>query len=191
LEQPYVHGVEWNSSLDGVTHDVSRFRMMPPREDESLLDWQARYLGVSASHEPWLSACGSWAERGQVFFARSSRYHNGVFPWARLVGRYPKARFIGTAHEHAEFQRQFRCRLAHPQTASLLDVANLMACAELVAANQSCPFWIAAGLGVPVIQETWEHAPNSIVTRANAVYVRSREDCKFLQNNSGLLTRTA
>lgn len=185
--QTYVRSVKWVESTNGATHDLSRFRdggstAMP--YGESLAHIQARYLGVKIDTEPWLvSSC--LYRHGDVIFARSGRYHNPCFPWFNFIRKYPDAIFVGLRSEYEAFMSEFsgagahdlkgfKNRIRFEPCGDLLSLATVISGASLFIGNQSCPFWIAIGLGVPVIQETWEPAPNSMIERHNAIYTLTR-----------------
>lgn len=175
--QPYVRSVKWVDSVNGATHNLSDFRSQHRRGD-CLAISQARFLGVEASLDPWLTVGAP--RNGLVLFARSQRYHNPNFPWFQLIRKYPEALFVGLRSEYEDFMsefggqglhdKSFRNRTSYQPTDDLLDLARIISGCDLFIGNQSCPFWIAAGLGVPIIQETWYHDPNSIIERPNAVY---------------------
>lgn len=168
--QPYVSGVEWRDAPGEITHDLSDFRQDFKR-DENLADWQARHLSLKISLEPWLLAFRSERSLGKVVFARSTRYLNYNFPWRRLIAEHNrKSIFVGTSEEHRAFQISQGCVVEYVPTKNLLELAEIIAGASLFVGNQSCPFWIAVGLGVPLIQESWPQGPNSVIKRLNAKY---------------------
>lgn len=170
LAQAYIHSIEWQEGPSGATHDLSCFRR-DPRDGESLADWQARFLDIAIDLHPWLTAAPSAATAGRVVVANSGRWRNEAFPWTKLLRRhYRDALFVGTRNEHDSFQHRVSCRLEYLPTANLLELAEAIAGCRLFIGNQSCPFWIAAGLGVPVIQEICPACPNSIIERPNAQY---------------------
>ncbi len=169
--QPFITSVEWSETKDNITHDFSDFRSWGVIERESLAAWQARHLGVSISLEPWLTAEPSPVSAGRVVVANSGRYRHEAFPWTKLLrGKYRDALFVGTRTEHDSFRHRTSTRTEFFPTANLLELAQVIAGCRLFIGNQSCPFWIAAGLGVPLIQEVWPGGPNSIVERPNAQY---------------------
>lgn len=179
--QSYIHGVQWCDNKNGeITHDLSTFRH-DIRKGESLAHWQARHLGVEISTEPWLTVTPALRAQGRVVFSRSARYHNGFFPWFRLLKSHPWPLFVGSREEHSNFQAEFKCKVEYVTTANLLELAQVIAGCEAFYGNQSCPFWIAIGLGVPVRQETWPHDANSRIERENALYGLTFEDCEVIQ----------
>lgn len=168
--QPYIEKVTWSEEPKGFTHDLLNFRDNPQR-GENLLDWQARYLGVKASSDPWLQCFRSAVSLDRPVFARSTRYHNPIFPWWVVLAKYKNPLFVGTSEEHTAFQSVLGTNIEYHPTANLLELAQVIAGARMFVGNQSCPFWIAAGLGVNLIQESWPHSPNSQVERSNARYM--------------------
>jgi len=172
-QQPYLVSVSYGNQQDGYDVDFSKFRDWPIRKGESLVDWQARYAGIKdVDQSPWLTVEESLkfqAFRNRPIFARSSRYQNPIFPWFQMLKKMPDAVFIGTREEHAAFSRRYR--IAHAQTENLLEVAQIIQGGRTFVGNQSCPCWIAMGLGKPVIQETFAKEANSIVRRPNSQFV--------------------
>lgn len=168
-EQSYIRGVKWiGENFSGVTHDFSTWRRIWVR-DESLLHAQARYLGVKASEDPWLTATPNREFRGKTVIARSARYHERSFPWPQMMEENPDAIFVGLPAEHAAFQHRYGT-IEYVETADLLEMAEIMAAAKLCISNQTAAFWVAIGLGVDTIQETWSGSRDSVIHRPNARY---------------------
>jgi hypothetical protein len=165
-----VQGVEWQDEPNGFTHDLRDFRR-DEQYGESLLEWQARMVGVKVSDDPWLQVNPSSISNSRTVIARSGRYQNAAFPWAEVMREHPTVLFVGAEDEHRAFVKEFG-QVEYCPTKDLLTLAEVILGAELFIGNQSCPFWIAAGLGVSLIQEMWMEAPNSIVPRKNARYLR-------------------
>lgn len=190
--QPYVGKVEWQDEPTGITHDLSNFRESRIGAGENLALWQARYLGVEVTLvAPWLHA-SKCAHFGHIAIARSTRYHNYFFPWDDLLWHFRQEEvvFLGLPHEHEAFEKATRRKLDFVPTRSISDLAAWIAGAKLTICNQSLPFWIAAGLGAPLLQETWETDPNSIIERPNAIYTLDQQFTRTLMPRitKGLLT---
>lgn len=177
--QPYVRSVEWQDEPTGITHDLSFFRTTPPLKGENLAERQARFLGVAISQEPWLTV-PAWVQHDRTIISRSSRYHNFFFPWGELIHKCAPVTFVGLPAEHLALERDTHWNFPFQPTKDLLELAMVIAGAKLVIANQSAPFWVAAGLGVPLIQETFEADPNSIVRRENCVYTLTGAETRTL-----------
>lgn len=168
--QPYVRSVRWMDEPNGFSHDLREFRSNAQYE-ESLLDWQARHLGVTASTDPWIRCMRSPISIGRTVVARSMRYRNPGFPWHAVMQKHRNCIFVGTPEEHKSFTREISSAVEYVPTENLLQLAEVIAGSHLFVGNQSCPFWIAAGLGVNLIQESWPKDPNSQVRRPNARYL--------------------
>lgn len=169
--QPYIRSVSWHNGDPGASHDLSTFRhdFIP---SENLIDWQARHLGIAVSHDPWLTCLRSPIGIGRTVVARSMRYQNRDFPWKRFIAENRQSiLFVGLPEEHKAFQISNGCVVEYCPTANLLELAEIINGADRFIGNQSCPFWIAAGLGVTLVQEVWPQGPNSIVKRKNARYL--------------------
>lgn len=167
--QPYIDGVTWADELPATKWDFSSFRH-DHCKGENLAQWQARHLGVAISETPWLLATASPKTRGRVLFARSLRYHSPTFPWDKAIARFKDPLFVGLPDEYMAFQTKWGRPIENYTCSNLLELAEMIAGCELLICNQSCPYWLAAGLGVPLIQETWAQDPNSVIERANARY---------------------
>lgn len=164
--QPYIPNVEWQDKPSGINFDFCGFRH-DGRHAENLADWQARHMNARISLDPWLTVPAK--PHGRVVVARSQRYHAGGFPWRDLLDRYPNPIFVGLAAEHYAFQAEFG-PVEYQPTIDLLALAKVIAGCRLFIGNQSCPMWIALGLGVPIIQETCPSCPNTIIQRPNCRY---------------------
>lgn len=177
--QPYVTAVSWADAPTGITHDLSFFRTQPPLKGENLTERQARFLDVSISQEPWLTV-PEFVPHGRTVISRSLRYHNFFFPWGELIHKCAPVTFVGLPAEHAALERETKWSFPYEATRDLLELAQVIAGAKLFIGNQSAPFWIAAGIGVPIIQETFETDPNSIVNRDNATYTLTPAESRTL-----------
>lgn len=172
--QSYIRSVEWGEKPDGAV-DFSLFRTLPRVYGESLAHWQARFLEVQPSFNPWLQAEGKG--NGRVIAGRSLRYHNPSFPWPLIAEKYGATLlFVGLPEEHAEFEKLVGRKVEHAITKDLYEVAQIIEGNNLGFYNQSSPFWIAAGLGKRLVQETWAQEPNSQIIYPKAVYTEEAVD---------------
>lgn len=170
--QPYLKSVSWEEEPSYCDYDFTNFRNGHGSSD-CLAVSQARCVGVhDLNLSPWLEADPSPYSKGRVVIARSARYQNQNFPWLRLLTEnHGRALFVGTKEEHHAFQVIWGFHIEHKETANLLEVAELIRGADLFIGNQSSPFWIAAALGVPLVQEVCKHQPDSVIPRPNASYL--------------------
>ena len=171
--QPYIRSVSWGPLPAGAI-DVSHFRT-PPHFQENIIQCIARYLKLGrVSEEPWLTVpFEGEVGKGPVVFSRSPRYHQPRMNWQGYVSGIQDSIFIGSPDEHAAFEKYIGRTVKHQKTKDLLEVAKLMMAARFCAANQSCPLWIAMGLGRPFVLEVCPDVSiqNSIVVRENGRWV--------------------
>ena len=171
--QPYLVSVRFSDDVNvRCTHDFRPFRRKY-RNNRTLTESQADWVGVNqVIMDPWLTVNKpSWKTAGRIVVARSARYHNPRFPWAKLVQAVGKQMlFIGIEEEHKDFCQKFG-QIDWLPTQTLMEVAEAIAGSDLFIGNQSSPCWIAMGLGHPLVQETHETMHDSRVFRANAMFV--------------------
>jgi hypothetical protein len=133
--------------------------------------------GLANGDRPWIYLDEATEIPGfPVVFSRSPRYHNRSFPWRRVFGKYGRqAVFVGTQNERDVFSAEFG-PVRHFPTATLLDLAKVIAGCRLFIGNQSCPFAIAEGLKQNAILEFCTQVPDCNFRRENLMVVRG-EDC--------------
>lgn len=170
--QPYIQSVAWEEEPKDCEFDFTDFRKIHGASD-NLAETQARWIGLkNLDLSPWLEAESSPYSRNRIIIARSGRYQNHTFPWLSLLTtNRNKLMFVGTKEEHSAFEANIGQRVEFKPCENLLELARLIKGSELFIGNQSCPFWIAAGLGVPIVQETYPRQPDSIIRRPNAHYI--------------------
>lgn len=169
--QAYISAVRFEHRAEEIEFDLSGFRNVYSRQS-NLSQAQARWLNVSNLNlDPWLEVRPSEASAGRIIVARSGRYHNPRFPWRRLIRAHgSRMSFVGLPEEFDEFviASGGTATLNYLPTNTLLELASLIKGSDLFIGNQSCPCWIAMGLGHKMIQETHEWIRDSIVARENA-----------------------
>jgi len=182
-EQPYIESVKWVNRPKKFDYDFSFFQKKPHSYGQCLTDWQADAVGLKKcgyTFDPWLHVGRSELATGRAVINRSTRYYNGSFPWERIMRVYGKdAIFVGHEDEHKTFEKEHG-RIAFVPTPDLLDLTELIAGADIFIGNQSCPMWIAFGLGKKVIQETWPGGPNSCVPLPHCIYTRDYSEVQKL-----------
>jgi len=182
--QPYIHSVSWGRLPAGAI-DVSHFRT-PPHFQENIIQCIARYLKLGrVSEEPWLTVpFDGEVGKGPVVFSRSPRYQNTRMPMPGYAAEFRDALFIGSPDEHKAFEK-YVCRdVIYQPTKNLLEVAKLMMAARFVICNQSCPAWVAMGLGRPFVLEVCPDVSiqNSIVVRENGRWVGNEDQVGVKKN---------
>lgn len=172
LAQNYISTVKFGPKTKTVTHDFSSFRVRTRGiQGESLSHWHARHVGIeNLDVSPWLWAAPDERANDRVCCARSPRYHNPKFPWSSLLPK--SAFFVGLTSEREALSQVIGRSLDYFVLKDMMEMARLIAGSRLFIGNQSAPCWIAMGLGHPLIQETFNAAPNSIIARENARFMR-------------------
>ena len=167
--QDYIKSVEYNEECP-VDYDWSYFRVAYTPE-KTLTEAHARFLQVETPNlNPWLKVKPSPDSKGRVIVARSARYHTGRFPWKDVAKKYGKKMlFIGHADEHADFEAVVGMQVELAVTPDFLRIAEIIAGSEMFIGNQSAAYWVAAGLGHPLIQEQFN--ADSTIPRDNAQYI--------------------
>lgn len=158
-------------------HDLDRFRDYHPMWT-NLADCHLHALGLDFSLRdvPWLSVEPTRSPSKRVCFARSLAFRGVAGFWEeiyRLLGS--EAFFVGTPKEHQEFIEHIG-PIEYVPTTDLLELARVIAGAELFVGNQSCPYAIAEGLKRPSIQEVYPITPNCLFERLDAAYVWDLKD---------------
>lgn len=174
LQQPYIRAVEWSSHPVGLNIDGWRKHY---NKALNLSDMMADYLEVPRADrdQPWLTVDEVRPE-ARVVFARSPRYNNRKVDWKALYDEYrDEAVFLGTKAEHNAFEQQVG-PVHYIPTANYLELARIVAGAELVCVNQTSIRWLAEGFKLPVIVEVDPSVPNTHWDRYGAYYLQRPHD---------------
>lgn len=177
-EQPYMETCTFRNTPPEGAIDLNQFRrLLGPvyagrYEYHNLSALQLRWFGFQEHHETerWLWVTPK-VPANPVIIARSGRYNSNHFDWALVMKKYgDRAAFVGSHEEHAVFQSRFGT-IQYQPTATLLELAQIIAGSELFIGNQSCPYAIAEGLKHPAILE-WVPGPaqNCHFSRPGLVY---------------------
>ena len=166
--QSYIDSVgTWVQGDPEPTVDLDRFRGTLFRGFEGNYV-QAYHLafGLPFSMQDLDSA---WLEADPVTVApivisRTSRYQSpsGEAVWQSLVkqpGVLDNAVFVGNTLEHATFESAVGVTIKHHVVENFLELANMVAGAQMVMANQNFVFSLAMALGRPAVLETIKIKP--------------------------------
>lgn len=186
-KQPYLNRVKWVESIPSGVVNLNMFRpfwaQVGRQEPIALL--QMDHLGyrqpysIAAMHGGLLKIKApdwtkSWLEgikekrAASIIINRTSRYHNTTFPWGELVNAYGKhMAFVGTQQEHEEFTKEYGF-IPYIKTRTLLQLAEVIAGADLFIGNQSSAYAIAEGLKCNTIQETYPKSPDCVFNRTGS-----------------------
>ena len=87
--------------------------------------------------------------------------------------------FVGSILEHRLFTASY-LPVEYQETKDILALAQVIAGASVLISNQTCAWWIGAGAGIPVIQESYLNDLNSVINRPNLFYSRSASEINDL-----------
>jgi len=114
-----------------------------------------------------------------IVISRTSRYQSpgGATVWQSLLhqpGVVDNAIFVGNAQEHQTFQAEVQVDIRHHVVTDFLELANLVAGAQMVMANQNFVYSLAMALARPAVLETIKSKPlthnECFFPRANVNY---------------------
>ena len=173
--QPYLESVCFGSYpfRHQKLVDFTGFRRFHGDSGGNVIKIQARHLGQpDPGPEKWIhGVVPNPGTSGRIICCRSHRYRNYRFPWRKLAKRAGKrVLFIGTDDEHSDFEREVGAPVERLECANLLEVAQAIAGSDRFFGNQSSPFWVAAGLNHPLVQEVCLGLPDSVVPFEGAHY---------------------
>ena len=178
--QPYIKDIQIIQPGDPVDWKSEGFRVAGHySKGETLMRAHLKHLikvkgvgeGFTAA-EPWLfNVQPSPRSKGRIVINRTGRYRNEAFPWKEVVAHFRhRLIFVGMHHEWREFIGHHGYVEFQP-TATMLEVAQLIAGSDLFIGNQSCANAIAEGLKHPLIQETHLEFPDCIYVRPGASHI--------------------
>jgi hypothetical protein len=167
--QPYIDSVVYEKSPENIDYDVTGFRKYWGQHP--IIEMQARTLGISnPSTFRWLDVDHVSRTYVKILCCISNIYPHDSFPWGKIVDKYRgQIIFVGLYDERGDFTSSFGS-VDSIWVNNLLELAQLIEGSALFIGNQSAPFWIAAGLNRPLIQETHPPLPDSIVKYKDAHY---------------------
>jgi len=167
-QQDYITEVSFEKTPKNIDYNVCGFRKY--WGTGTIIEMQAKELGIEPCIDKWLQVEPDLNLQGKIVCCRSTRYRNELFPWREIIDKIrDRIVFIGVHDEYGEFTRAFG-KVDRLLTNNCLDIAQAIAGSDMFIGNQSSPFWMAAGLHHPLIQETCIETPDSIVRYKGANY---------------------
>lgn len=168
--QPYILSVTETDDVHDVEYDMTDWRSVYV-DSRSLTESQGKYINLApVDTSPWLhNVEPNPLYKGRVIVARSARYHTNSSVWRETVMEHRNDLvFVGTPQEHREFMIHTGSPLPYAETSNFMELASVIKAGKLFVGNQSSPFWVAAGLGVDIVQERWNF--DSTLHRKNIIY---------------------
>lgn len=169
--QPYINSVRPYQSGEEVAWNASDFRTRhrwsQSLTQSHLLHYQAQsHLPPIAPdfRKPWITGITPDPRaKGRVLVHRTERYNTENFPWKKIFNFYgSRIMIVGTEQERGNLTA-YAGEAEYVPTADLLEVAQLVAGADLVIAGQSCVLAIAEAMKRPRIAEISPSQPDVIV----------------------------
>lgn len=166
--QSYIQGAStWQQGDAEPNVDLDRFRGVLFRGFEgNYVEAYHRTFGLPFTiHDydhPWLEA--DPVKIAPIVVSRTARYRdpNGDMLWKNIVAAGDLKNngvFLGTLNEHKEFTETTGVEIPYHPVADFLELANVVAGAELVMANQNFVYSLAMGLGKATVLETIKIKP--------------------------------
>lgn len=177
--QPWIRSVEFRESVPLVNFNLNDFRRtwfnpnFGHAKRRRLFETYAEHFKQPPLPEnvAWLSVDPISDPQRPVVIARSPRFHNVNFPWQVVSNNYAgRMRFVGHKDEYEDWTKRFGQTSEYVPVKNALELAQIIAGAELFIGNQSFPMSLALALNVPVVQETCLGTPDCIFHRPNAIY---------------------
>ena len=166
--QSYIKGIgSWHKGDIEPDVDLDKFRgtLFRGFEGNYVQAYHIAFnlpFAMSDYDTPWLEADPIAA--APVVISRTFRYRdpNGDAIWCDMVKDVDlenNAIFLGTEAEHLDFERAVGKRIPYHPVTDFLQLANIVAGADLVMANQNFVYSLAMGLGVSTVLETIKIKP--------------------------------
>jgi len=152
--QPYIDSVKVYDGRSEITHNLDRFRRLFVGHPGNYLDIYAWAFGIQdpmvlkeIRTRPWLSV-PNVRRIAPIVINRTERWLPKTLDPAWHSPELRKdAVFIGHPHEHRKFCRDMNWPIDYHPTETLLDMAEVIAGADLFCGNQSSALSLAIGLG--------------------------------------------
>lgn len=181
--QPYLRDVSYSKVPLLVDYDLNAFREVwynmahrERRKITNLFQCYAERFGFEPMPEdaPWISNVSPrQIPKRPVVIHRSARYRSFSFNWQQIAFTYANRMvFVGLREEYDEWTRTFGRAAEYLPVNDALEMASVIAGAQLFIGNQSFPMSLALALNKSLIQETSPNTPDCIFQRPNAVYVQ-------------------
>jgi hypothetical protein len=161
LVQDYITKFDVLDRNTEITHNLDKFRPVFVGHPTNYIDIYSSVFGVQDSdiarqirQTPWLSVPNPrTAYDRRVVINRTARWQPAVLgdQWKHWQAQNmeDQAVFVGLPEEHDEFQKSTGWKIPHAVTNTMLEVAEIIAGADMFIGNQSSAFALAVGLGVP------------------------------------------
>jgi hypothetical protein len=163
LAQDYIESFEvMDPKVHAISHNLDKFRPPFVGHPANYIDVYSSVFGLSpedaleAKSTPWLTVPNPKKIEGRnIVVSRSQRWIPGR-PGAQWLdwttqGFEHRALFVGLPEEYTAFRNMTGWDLPYYATSTMLEVASVIAGADMFIGNQSSNLALAIGIGVPNI----------------------------------------
>ena len=165
--QPYIKEVKvWKG--EKVTYNLDEFRKHIKFNNLAVSHLEAFNLSHNHINSAWLEVDKPTELEKKKIIARSLRYHGNHIFWShmKLKGEFDDACFVGFPLEHQAFESTFEISVTRLDTPTLLDVARVVAGADIVFCNQNVVHAIAEGMKKRLFNEVFRLYPAAVFERS-------------------------
>ena len=162
--QSYISSTKTHN-LCPVEINLNKFRnhlgTFPSKK--SLCDAHFDAFGITEKNvSPWIHVVPNRVR--PLVIARSARYQSSHLWWDMNHKYFTRQQccFVGTELEYSTFVSAIDCDPLFVRTSTALELAEIIAGAEMFYGNQSLPMAIRIGLGMDFYQEVYPRAPNCV-----------------------------
>lgn len=163
--------IHWNASDFRQNHEYTK--SLARSHFDHMRGALKRHI-VFDLRSPWITGIDpDPRSAGKIVIARSPRYQNHYFRWAKIVQHFgaEKLIFVGLPEEHAAFVRAYG-DVTYIPTANMMEVARLIKGSQIFIGNQSSPLALAEAMKHPRIAEVCPWQPDVIVAYP-------QKDCQY------------
>jgi hypothetical protein len=187
LAQEYVTKFEvMDPRAHAITHNLDKFRVPFVGHPDNYINIYSSVFGLSpedsdkVASTPWLTVPEPRKIPGKT--AVINRTLRWIPPepgeaWAELKQQLgDQAVFVGLPEEHQAFEQAMGWRIDYHPAQDMLELASIIAGAEVFVGNQSQCYALAVGLGVP---EIWLEARRDMPMARNECYFPKMENVQY------------
>lgn len=162
MQQSYIHKFEPLTPHIEITHNLDRFRPAFVHHPANYIQIYCEAFGINDTQTqndiistPWISVRQLNTKPGRPIVVNrtargfSPQQRNPQWDQWRSQEWDKRAVFIGLEQEYEEFRKWSSWDLTYYPTKNLLEIAEIIAAAELFIGNQSMALALAQGLGTP------------------------------------------
>ena len=187
LSQNYINSFEvMNPKTHAISHNLDKFRVPFVGHPDNYINIYSSVFGlnpadtVKAASTPWLTVPEPKKFEGKnTVINRTQRWipNTPGDAWKELRTQLgDTAVFVGLPEEHQAFEQAIDWKIDFHPTHDMLELASIIAGADIFVGNQSQCYALAAGLGVP---EIWLETRKDMPMERNECYFPKMENIQY------------